>query len=43
VFGDAGEYPRRESVLISDFDAKLRSSDMQPDIYNYDEDGMIID
>jgi hypothetical protein len=43
VFGDAGEYPRRESILISDFETKLRSSSFQPDIYKYDENGIIID
>lgn len=42
-FGDNGEYARRESILISDFETKLRSSAFQPDIYTYDENGMIVD
>lgn len=40
---DTNEYVYREAVILSDFESKLQSADFQPDIYQYDEYGIIID
>ena len=40
---DKNEYEFRDEVVLRDFEAKLQKGDYQPGVYQYDENGIIVD